>query len=205
MTAQPLHPRETEVVDATRRWLKRAVIGLNLCPFARPVASAGRIRFAVSSARCEQALLADLAEELLRLARADPAEQETTLLIHPDVLGDFLAFNDFLASAEAAVETLGLSGVLQVASFHPHYQFAGTAPGDVENCTNRAPFPTLHLLRESSVERAVGSMADPASIYRRNIETLRRLGHEGWERLMGEDVACATGPADAARRAENKR
>jgi hypothetical protein len=205
MTAPHPQRRETEVVGATRRWLERAVIGLNLCPFARPVASAGRIRYAVSSARSEQALLADLAEELLRLARADAAELETTLLIHPDVLGDFLAFNDFLASAEAAVEALGLAGVLQVASFHPHYQFAATAPGDVENCTNRAPFPTLHLLRESSVERAVGSMADPASIYRRNIETMRRLGHEGWERLMSEDVTRAAGPTDAAGRAGEPR
>jgi len=174
---------DDEVIAATQDWLVKAVIGLNLCPFARAVYAGGRLRCAVSRAVTPEALLEDLAEELRRLAAADEAETETTLLIHPRVLGDFLDYNDFLEIADALVADLGYEGVLQVASFHPQYQFADTAPDDIGNFTNRSPYPTLHLLRESSVERAVDAHPDTDRIYRDNIETLRRLGHEGWERL----------------------
>lgn len=171
------------VIAATRRWLEKAVIGLNLCPFAGAVYAAGRIRYAVSDAATAEALLEKLGEELQSLAQADEAATETTLLIHPRVMGDFLDYNDFLELADALVADLGLEGVLQVASFHPQYQFADTEPDDISNCTNRSPYPTLHLLRESSVERAVAAHPDTERIYRDNIETLRRLGREGWERL----------------------
>ena len=176
-------PEDAPYIAATRHWLERAVIGLNLCPFARAPHVQGRIRYAVSHARDTDALLDDLCGELQSLAAADPADCETTLLIHPHVLGDFLDYNDFLDSVDAAVETLRLDGVLQVASFHPHYQFADSAPDDIENATNRSPYPTLHLLREASVERAAEAMTDPDEIYRRNIETLRRLGRAGWDAL----------------------
>ncbi len=172
-----------EIVRQTRRWLEKAVIGLNLCPFARPVHARDQIRYALSAAETPEALLADLVEELQVLAAAAPEEIETTLLIHPQVLNDFLDYNDFLGVAEEAVVDLGLEGVIQVASFHPRYQFAGTAPDDVTNYTNRSPYPTLHLLREASVERAVASVSDPAEIYKRNMETLRSLGVEGWRKL----------------------
>lgn len=178
-----LTPEDAPYIEATRRWVERAVVGLNLCPFARAPFIQGRIRYAVSHARDTDTLLDDLCGELQSLAAADAAECETTLLIHPHVLGDFLDYNDFLDVADAAVETLKLDGVLQVASFHPQYQFADTAPGDVENATNRSPWPTLHLLREASVERAADAMSDPDEIYRRNIDTLRKLGREGWEKL----------------------
>jgi len=178
-----LKPEDAPYVDATKRWVERAVVGLNLCPFARAPFIQGRIRYAVSHARDTDALLDDLCGELQSLAAADAADCETTLLIHPHVLRDFLDYNDFLDVADAAVETLKLDGVLQVASFHPHYQFADTAPDDVENASNRSPFPTLHLLREASVERAADAMTDPDEIYRRNIDTLRKLGREGWEKL----------------------
>ncbi len=176
-------PEDAPYIDATMRWLERAVIGLNLCPFARAPHIQGRIRYAVSHARDTDALLDDLCGELQSLAAADPADCETALLIHPHVLGDFLDYNDFLDSADAAVETLRLDGVLQVASFHPHYQFADSAPDDIENASNRSPYPTLHLLREASVERAAEAMTDPDEIYRRNIETLRKLGSAGWRAL----------------------
>lgn len=172
-----------EIVRQTRRWLEKAVIGLNLCPFARPVHARDQIRYALSAAETPEALLADLVAELQVLAAAEPEEIETTLLIHPQVLNDFLDYNDFLGVAEEAVVDLGLEGVIQVASFHPRYQFAGTAPDDVTNYTNRSPYPTLHLLREASVERAVASVSDPAEIYKRNMETLRSLGVEGWRKL----------------------
>ncbi len=178
-----LRPEDAPTIDATRRWVERAVVGLNLCPFARAPFVQGRIRYAVSHARDTDALLDDLCGELQSLAAADPADCETTLLIHPHVLGDFLDYNDFLDSADAAVETLKLDGVLQVASFHPHYQFADSAPDDIENATNRSPYPTLHLLREASVERAAEAMTDPDEIYRRNIDTLRKLGRAGWDAL----------------------
>lgn len=178
-----LSAEDAPYIEATRRWVERAVVGLNLCPFARAPFVQGRIRYAVSHARDTDRLLDDLCGELQSLAAVDAGQCETTLLIHPHVLGDFLDYNDFLDVADAAVETLKLDGVLQVASFHPHYQFADTAPDDVENASNRSPFPTLHLLREASVERASEAMSDPDEIYRRNIDTLRKLGREGWQKL----------------------
>jgi hypothetical protein len=171
-------------VALTRRWLERAVIGLNLCPFAKAVVAKEQVRFVLSDATTPEALLAELGEELLRL-RDTPAEQiDTTLLIHPQVLGDFLDYNDFLDDADGLVEALALDGVLQVASFHPDYQFAGSAPDDVENFTNRAPYPILHLLREDSVARAVAAFPDPDAIVERNIETLRGIGADGWKKLL---------------------
>src|SRR5690606_22373782 len=171
----------------TRRWLERAVIGLNLCPFAKAVHARDRIRYVLSDAREPGALLARLGEELLFLRDAPPDVVETTLLVHPHVLGELLDYNDFLDQADALVEALGLEGVLQVASFHPHYRFADAAPDDITNCTNRAPYPTLHLLREDSVSRAVEAFPDPDAIVERNIMTLRTLGHEGWRRRMESD------------------
>lgn len=171
------------VIAATIAWVEKAVIGLNLCPFARAVHSAKRIRYVVTDAELAGALLDVLVQELDLLAAADPAAVETTLLIHPRVLGDFLDYNDFLDVADAAVEQLGLTGELQVASFHPRYQFAGTEPDDIDNFTNRSPYPTLHLLREASVERAVAAYPDTDRIFENNIETLRRLGQAGWDRL----------------------
>jgi len=178
----PPEPTPDEAIAATRRWLERAVIGLGLCPFARQPHLEGRIRFASSEARSEAALLLDLERELLALADPDTRE-ETTLLIHPYVLGDFLVYNQFLDLAEALLAASGLEGVLQVASFHPGYQFAGSGPGDIENFTNRSPYPILHLLREESVAQAVDAFPDTDRIYERNIEVLRRLGHSGWNAL----------------------
>jgi uncharacterized protein len=174
---------EASVVAETRRWIERAVIGLNLCPFARTVFESGGIRYVVSSARDSDELVADLDVELRRLQDTEAAECETVLLIHPHVLHDFLDYNDFLDVADAALDALDLGDVIQIASFHPSYQFADTSPDDVENCTNRSPFPMLHLLRQASVDRAVASVPDTASIYESNIATLRRLGLEGWQKL----------------------
>jgi hypothetical protein len=172
-----------EIVTQTKAWLEKAVIGLDLCPFARTVHGRNQIRYVVSEAETPEALLAELIHELQALAAADPETIDTTLLIHPRVLTDFLDYNDFLGVAETAVEDLELSGILQIASFHPRYQFAGTGPDDIENYTNRSPYPILHLLREESVERAVAAFPDTSRIYEKNIETLRRLGLEGWKRL----------------------
>jgi hypothetical protein len=177
------HPAPEVCIAATREWLERAVIGLNLCPFAKAVHVRDQVRYVVSDACDEQSLLADLLHELRGLADADPELVETTLLIHPHVLGDFLDYNDFLEVADAAVSELDLDGELQVASFHPDYRFADTTPDDIGNFSNRAPFPTLHLLREASVDRAVAAFPDAGSIYERNIDTLRRLGHAGWRAL----------------------
>ena len=177
-------PGGDEPIALTRRWLERAVIGLNLCPFAKAVVAKEQVRFVLSDASTPEALLAELGEELLRL-RDTPAEQiDTTLLVHPQVLGDFLDYNDFLDDADALVEELALDGVLQVASFHPDYQFAGSEPDAVENFTNRSPYPTLHLLREDSVSRAVDAYPDPDAIIERNVATLRALGVDGWRKLL---------------------
>ncbi len=176
-------PSEHEVIAATRRWIERAVIGLNLCPFSRAPYLKNRVRIVVSAARDEEALLLDLCDELQQLAVADEAEVETTLLVHPHVLADFFSFNEFLGLAESALEQMNLDGELQVASFHPDYEFADAPLGDVANYTNRSPFPTLHLLRESSIDRAVALMDNTDEIYERNIDRLRALGIEGWRAL----------------------
>jgi hypothetical protein len=180
---KPLAAADEEVIAATRAWLERAVIGLNLCPFAKSVHVKNQIRYAVSAAQTPADLLADLVTELCILHAAAPSEIDTTLLVHPRVLGDFPDYNDFLELAEAAVADAGLEGEIQVASFHPQYQFAGTRPEDIENCSNRSPYPILHLLREASIERAVAVFPDAGRIFERNIETLRRLGLDGWRRL----------------------
>lgn len=185
MTAGSPDSIETGPIETTQLWLQRAVIGLNLCPFAKAVVAKHQVRCVLSEAATPEALLEELGEELARL-RDTPAEEiDTTLIVHPQVLTDFLDYNDFLDLADGLVESMDLEGVLQVASFHPDYQFAGSEPDDIANFTNRSPYPTLHLLREDSVARAVGVFPDPEVIVERNIETLRELGHEGWRRLLG--------------------
>jgi uncharacterized protein len=178
----PMIEHDTILAD-TQTWLTRAVIGLNLCPFAKAVHVKNQIRYKVSDATTPEALLEDLIDELTLLRDADPAEIDTTLLVHPGVLTDFMDYNDFLDVVDAAVEDLELDGILQVASFHPDYQFDGTKPDDIDNFSNRSPYPTLHLIRESSLELAVQAFPEAADIYETNIETLRKLGHEGWKKL----------------------
>jgi uncharacterized protein len=168
-------PSNDAVIAATSAWLEKAVIGLNLCPFAKAPHVKNQIRFVVSAAHSAELLLPALIDELKMLAATDPQLLETTLLIHPQALTDFLDYNDFLDLADAAVADLGLTGEIQVASFHPDYQFAGTAPDDITNYTNRAPYPTLHLLRETSIARAVEAFPDAAAIFEKNMETLRQI------------------------------
>jgi hypothetical protein len=177
-----------EIIDSTQRWLERAVIGLNLCPFAKAVHVKRQIRYAVTAATSCGELLAELRHELELLGQAKPDEIETTLLIHPQAMTDFIGFHFFLHEADRAIRDLGLEGTVQIASFHPAYEFAGSAPDDVTNCTNRSPHPTLHLLREASIDRAVAAYPDAATIYERNIDTLRRLGPDGWRRLWTSET-----------------
>lgn len=167
----------------TLAWLERAVIGLNLCPFAKAVYVKGQVHVAVSAARTPDEVAADLRAELQALLALDAEVRDTTLLVLPQALPDFLDFNDFLDEADALLDELDPDGDIQIASFHPDYQFAGTEPDDVTNYSNRAPYPTLHLLREDSVERAVEAVPEAADIFERNMETLRALGTEGWAAL----------------------
>jgi hypothetical protein len=183
MNTRTPDPDHDTAIAATRAWIERAVVGLNLCPFAKTVYVRDQVRFVVSEARTAGALLDDLEAELRSLSHTAPEAVDTTLLIHPHVLNDFLDYNDLLDVADATVERLGLAGVIQVASFHPDYQFAGTAPDDVTNFTNRAPYPILHLLREASVDSAVAAFPEAELIYQRNIDTMRRLGVVGWVAL----------------------
>ena len=177
-----------EVVASTQVWLERAVIGLNLCPFAKSVHVKKQIRYAVTAAQTADELLAELEHELQLLAGTDPKLLDTTLLIHPQAMVDFIDFHFFLAEADALIRNLGFDGVFQIASLHPQYEFAGSEPDEIENFTNRSPYPTLHLLREASIDRAVAAFPDAADIFEKNIETLNRLGHEGWRRLWLDDV-----------------
>ena len=177
---------EALAITATREWLEKAVIGLNLCPFAKSVHVKKQIRYALVEVESYQELLEVLESELRFLAEIDPALTETTLLIHPHALDEFLDYTWFLPLAERVLQDLGLEGVMQIAHFHPRFQFNDCAFEDVENCTNRSPYPTLHLIRESSIDRAVAAFPDAAEIFERNIETLLRMGHDGWRRLWQE-------------------
>jgi hypothetical protein len=183
-------PTAEQAIARTRAWVDEAVIGLNLCPFAKAVQAKGQVRYVHTDDTDPEDLLTTLCEELQLLARADPDEVDTTLIIHPRVLADFLDYNDFLELADQAVEDMGLEGVLQVASFHPRYQFEGTAPEDVSNASNQSPYPTLHLLREASVDRAVDAFPEAERIYEVNIETLEKLGPEGWAQLQKRILAA---------------
>lgn len=176
-TADDAHVRDT------RRWLERAVIGLNLCPFAKAVQAKGLVHYSVSAATDASQVLADLRTELDALAAVDPEVRETTLMIVPHCLREFLDFNDFMGRAERAVRKRGLEGVIQLASFHPLFRFEDTEEDDITNFTNRSPYPVIHLLREASIDRAVQAFPHPESIYEANMETLRRIGRNGWDEL----------------------
>ena len=189
MTASPYIFSESPLPDATIvwqdtvRWLERAVIGLNLCPFAKGVHGKGQIHYVVSSATEGAQLLQELGDELKALAEISPEERDTTLLMAPACFPDFLDFNDFLELADQLLNALDLEGILQIASFHPAFQFGGTTVDDVTNCTNRAPYPTLHLLREDSIDRAVAAFPEAETIYERNMQVLEEMGAEGWQAL----------------------
>ena len=186
------------VLAETRAWVERAVIGLRLCPFAPAPHAAGRVRYEVCAARDPHTLLLALASELTHLVASPPERLETTLLIHPHVLNDFLDYNDFLGEADDLVHGLGLEGEIQIASFHPQYRFAGSASDDIANATNRSPYPMLQLLREESVERALAGIARPEAIFEANIATLERLGADGWQALQRQCRADAGIDADGS-------
>jgi hypothetical protein len=175
------------VVDAVRsdteRWVERAVIGLNLCPFAKAVQMKKQIHYAVSISTEPEQLLQELQQECAALLAQPCQQRETTLLMAPHCLSDFFDFNGFLARVDAMLAAADWEGVLQVASFHPDYQFAGTAKDDVTNRTNWAPYPTLHILREESIDRAVQAFPEAEEIYEKNMATMEALGHEGWHAL----------------------
>lgn len=188
------------VIDDTRRWLERAVIGLNLCPFAKAVQTKSQIHYAVSDATTTQTLLQTLEHELDQLLALDSEHRNTTLIIVPHGFADFLDFNDFLAVADDLLIEMELNGILQIASFHPQFQFADTRPDDITNATNRAPYPTLHLLREASVDIAVAAFPEAEQIFAQNIKTLEKLGADGWQALGVGATTAGIPPAPDDRR-----
>ncbi|HSV80893.1 MAG TPA: DUF1415 domain-containing protein [Ramlibacter sp.] len=175
--------RAAQAVADTRRWLERAVVGLNLCPFAKAVLVKGQVHFALTAADDPQGILRDFGREMAELVALDPRERDTTLLVIPQGMDDFLGFHALVQAAERLVRKQKLQGVVQVVSFHPRFVFAGSEEDDITNYTNRAPWPTLHLLREDSIARAVAAFPDAAAIYEANMDTLRRLGRDGWDAL----------------------
>ena len=177
---------EKQIIAYTSAWVEQVVIGLNLCPFAKPVHTKGQIDYFLSHARDETTLAANLRLAMQRLIASTPDSMDTCLLIHPWVLSDFFDYNNFLDITDEILDELELIGVLQIASFHPHYQFAGTTEDDVTNCTNRSPFPMLHLLREESLDKATAALPDANVIVDRNLNTMITLGHEGWNRLQSQ-------------------
>lgn len=192
---RPGVPTDAQVVDDTRQWLRRAVIGLNLCPFAKSVDVKNQVHYAVSRAIGFNDLLADLRLELVALSDSPPELRDTTLLIAAEGFGEFLEFNGLLHEANRMLAKWGYEGVFQIASLHPRYQFADTDPSDITNCTNQSPYPTLHLLREASIDRAVQAFPNAESIFETNIATMVRLGRSGWEALEVQAGGSGRGAA----------
>lgn len=176
-------PDRDTVISHTQQWLEKAVIGLNLCPFAKAPHAKGLVRISVSEAKHLDGFLEDLDRELQLLGAMPPEKLETTLLVHPTLFGNFLTFNDMLDIADTAVADNDLEGIVQIAPFHPDFQFEGTEPDDISNYTNRSPYPTLHLIRENSIAKAAEAFPDAAAIFDRNIALLEKMGHEGWDKL----------------------
>ena len=176
-------PDSATVTDHTRQWLEKAVIGLNLCPFAKAPHVKNLVRISVSQARHLDGFLEDLDRELQLLGNTPADELETTLLVHPTLFPDFDTFNQMLDIADATVVDNGLEGIVQIAPFHPDFQFEGTDSDDIGNYTNRSPYPTLHLIREDSIAKAAQAFPDASAIFERNIALLEKMGHEGWDKL----------------------
>ena len=176
-------PDSATVADYTRQWLEKAVIGLNLCPFAKAPHVKNLVRISVSQARHLDGFLEDLDRELQLLGDTPADELETTLLVHPTLFPDFDTFNQMLDIADAAVVDNGLEGIVQIAPFHPDFQFEGTDSDDIGNYTNRSPYPTLHLIPEDSIAKAAQAFPDASAIFERNIALLEKMGHEGWDKL----------------------
>jgi len=181
---------QSDIISATRNWVDTVVVGLNFCPFAKRELAKGSVRFTVCEATNEEFLLQYLQQELQRLD--NEPDLETTLLIHPYALGDFMRYNEFLEQANGLLAVLEREGVYQVASFHPHYQFAGTGPDDAENYTNRSPYPMLHLLREASLEVAIDHYPNVDDIPDRNIELTQKLGVQNMRALLAR---CLENPS----------
>lgn len=171
------------VSEHTKQWLEKAVIGLNLCPFAKAPHVKNLVRIVVSEARHLDGFLEDLDRELQLLGNTPASELETTLLVHPTLFPDFETFNQMLEIADDAVVENELEGIVQIAPFHPDFQFEGTEADDISNYTNRSPYPTLHLIREDSIAKAAEAFPDSSAIFDRNIALLEKMGHEGWDKL----------------------
>ena len=183
MTTSPMPEAERIAIEDTQRWLMQAVVGLNLCPFAKAVVTKNLVRYRVCLSTEPADVLKLLREELQHLSSTDESLLDTTLLIAPHLLPDFYEFNAFLSDCEDVLLDMNLEGVLQIADFHPQYTFAGEDPQGMSHFTNRTPYPTLHLLRESSIDKAVAAYPDAALIYERNMALLEKMGHEGWAAL----------------------
>lgn len=189
------HPDTGTIIARTRYWVKRVVVELNLCPFARKPYEGEQVRYVVSEAAQPVVLLEDLNTELEHLRETDEKDVETTILILPYMLQDFLDYNDFLGMVDTLIDEGGYTGEFQVASFHPNYQFAGTHADDAENYTNRSPYPMLHLLRSSGMARAIDGYARPDKIPERNIRTMEKLGAEHMRKLLSECMQIKNGEA----------
>lgn len=192
------HPDIETIIARTRCWIERVVVELNLCPFARKPYEGGQVRYVVSAAERPEDLLEDVQRELELLRATDAGEIETTVLIHPYVLNDFLDYNDFLGIVDTLIEEGGYAGEFQVASLHPDYQFAGTEADDAENFTNRSPYPILHLLREEGLARAIAGYARPDKIPERNIRTLEKLGAARIREILDECMRSGDGKGNDA-------
>jgi hypothetical protein len=168
----------------TRLWVEKLVVGEGLCPFAHPVMEKLHIEECTSQnlAQVTRAFLSLLNEIQL----ADDEDLPTALFIVSQALADFDDYLDWLFLCEDLLEQAGLEGDIQLASFHPHYEFEGEDAEDMTNYSNRSPLPMIHFIRENHISEALKAVIKPEAIPERNKRHMRRLGKEGLLQLMPE-------------------
>ena len=173
-------------IKQTKQWVEQIVVGLNLCPFAKVPFNKNLIRYVLFEGTDMESLIHLVISELETLTKTSSTEIETTLLVTPNVLQEFEEYLDLFHLLNDVLEKLNLEGILQIASFHPNYLFEGSNLYDVENFTNRSPYPMFHLIRENSIEKAVESYKNPEEIPEKNMETMRYLGLEKIKTILNE-------------------
>ncbi len=179
---------KVQVIETTKRWLESFVIGLNLCPFAKHPFRNNKIRYVVFEDSDLEKLTETLLIEANELVATTPSVLETTLIILPESLEKFEEYLDYLNMADFIFEEVDLDGVIQIASFHPDYQFDETEITDVENYTNRSPYPMFHLLREDSVTRALEAYPEVGDIPENNIDTMNKLGTTRVKQMLDDII-----------------
>ncbi|MEO6730097.1 MAG: DUF1415 domain-containing protein [Ferruginibacter sp.] len=165
-----------QIIDQTKKWINDVVIQCNFCPFAATVMKQQQVHYAVETSSAINTCMEAFLQEITRLD--NEINIETIFLIFPNTFEALDDYLDMVSLAEKLLKRQGYEGIYQLASFHPFYKFADSTESDAANYTNRSIYPMLHLLRESSIDKALEHYKDPENIPDRNIDFARKKGLE---------------------------